>query len=431
MTAGLVGVALQSGALASVVLAFAKAHAIGLSVLTTMGNEAMMTTADVLDYLVEDEATRVICLFLEEIGDPVGFARVAEKADRAGKPIVAMKVGSSPAGQEAALAHTGSVAGDDAVVDAALRQLNIIRVASLEELLITGAALGYNRWPRGRRMGVLTLFGGSCDIIADAASARGLVIPEFSPETAAAITAHLPPFAAAHNPLDVTGFGVLANLSGRMGFLTAADHALDIAVRDPNLDFVLFTGVTLPEARPPDEVTARTLEARVDWLARRMASAPIPVIPARVHLRKRQRLRPGPADAARYQLPRRAGPGDQRAGPRAALAGEPRPGPAGPGRPGGGLVRLTRSAGSGPWSEARARRLLAERGRAGGARRAGRLGRRSRRDRQEGRAAGGAEDLLGADHPQVGHRRGRPRAGRRRRRCGPATEKVLAPRARR
>ena len=280
LIAGPVGVALQSGALASVVLAFAKAHAIGLSLLTTMGNEAMMTTADVLDYLVEDEATRVICLFLEEISDPVGFARMAEKADRAGKPIVALKVGSSPAGREAALAHTGSVAGDDAVVDAALRQLNIIRVASLEELLITGAALAYHRWPRGRRMGVLTLSGGSCDIIADAASAQGLVIPEFSPETAAAITAHLPPFAVAHNPLDVTGFGVLANLSGRTGFLTAADHALDIAVRDPNLDFVLFTGVTLPEARPPDEATARTLEARVDWLAQRMASAPIPVIPA-------------------------------------------------------------------------------------------------------------------------------------------------------
>jgi acetate---CoA ligase (ADP-forming) len=280
LIAGPVGVALQSGALASVVLAFAKAHAIGLSVLTTMGNEAMMTTADVLDYLVEDEATRVICLFLEEISDPVGFARMAEKADRAGKPIVALKVGSSPAGQEAALAHTGSVAGDDAVVDAALRQLNIIRVASLEELLITGAALAYHRWPGGRRMGVLTLSGGSCDIIADAASAQGLVIPEFSPETAAAITAHLPPFATAQNPLDVTGFGVLANLSGRTGFLTAADHALDIAVQDPNLDFVLFTGVTLPEARPPDEPTARTLEARVEWLAQRMASAPIPVIPA-------------------------------------------------------------------------------------------------------------------------------------------------------
>ena len=181
LIAGPVGVALQSGALASVVLNFARAHAIGLSMLTSMGNEAMMKTVDVLDYLVEDEATKVICLFLEEIGDPAKFARVAEKADRAGKPIVALKVGSSPAGQQAALAHTGSVAGDDAVVDAALRQLNIIRVDSLEELLTTGAALGYNRWPRGRRMGVLTASGGSCDIIADAASAQGLQIPEFAP----------------------------------------------------------------------------------------------------------------------------------------------------------------------------------------------------------------------------------------------------------
>jgi acetate---CoA ligase (ADP-forming) len=279
LIAGPVGVALQSGALASVVLAFAKAHAIGLSVLTSMGNEAMMKTADVLDYLVEDEATRVICLFLEEIGDPARFARAAEKADRVGKPIVALKVGSSPAGQQAALAHTGSVAGDDAVVDAVLRQLNVIRVTSLEELLTTGAALGYARWPAGRRMGVLTQSGGSCDIIADAASAQGVTIPDFSAGTEAAIGEHLPPFASARNPLDVTGFGTLANLTARKGPLTAVDHVLDIAVQDPNLDFVLFSGVVLPEARPPDEDMARALEGRLRWLAMRMGSAPIPVIP--------------------------------------------------------------------------------------------------------------------------------------------------------
>jgi acyl-CoA synthetase (NDP forming) len=160
-----------------------------------------------------------------------------------------------------------------------LHQLNVIRVTSLEELLTTGAALGYSRWPRGRRMGVLTLSGGSCDIIADAASARGVAIPDFSAQTQAAIAALLPPFASAHNPLDVTGFGVLANLSGKKGQLTAVDHALDIAVQDPNLDFVLFSGVTLPEARPPDEDAAATLETRVDWLAMRMGSAPIPVVP--------------------------------------------------------------------------------------------------------------------------------------------------------
>jgi acetate---CoA ligase (ADP-forming) len=279
LTAGPVGVALQSGALASVVLTFAKAHGIGLSVLTSMGNECMMKTVDVLDYLVEDEATKVICLFLEEIGDPARFAQVAEKADRAGKPIVALKVGSSPAGQQAALAHTGSVVGDDAVVDAALRQLNIIRVTSIEELLTTGAVLGYDRWPRGRRMGVLTASGGACDIIADTASAQGIEIPEFSPGTIEAITPLMPPFAAAHNPLDVTAFGTLANLSARKEQLTALDHALDIAVDDPGLDFILFSGVNLPEVRPPDETMAATLEARLAWLAQRMASAPIPVIP--------------------------------------------------------------------------------------------------------------------------------------------------------
>jgi len=393
LIAGPVGVALQSGALASVVLGFARAHAIGLSLLTSMGNECLMRTVDVLDYLVEDEATRVICLFLEEIGDPAKFARVAEKADRAGKPIVALKVGASPAGQQAALAHTGSVAGDDAVAGAALRQLNVIRVASLEELLTTGAALGYNRWPRGRRMGVLTASGGSCDIIADAAGAQGLAIPDFAPQTAAAIAAHLPPFAAAHNPLDVTGFGALANLSARTGPLTALERALDIAVDDPSLDFILLSGVNLPEARPPDEATASMVEGRLDWLAQRMASSPIPVIPvgptcvnvsdysrdlltahginvlggltlgitvlghALRWLENRGRVRPVGSARARTS-PASAGSasaGSASAGPPravAASAGPPRAVAASAGPP-------RAVAASGPWSEAEARRLLA------------------------------------------------------------------------
>ncbi len=278
LTAGRVGIALQSGALAAVVLTFAKAHAIGLSVLTSVGNESMMKTVDVIDYFVEDEATGVIALFLEEIGDPVRFAQAAARADAAGKPIVALKVGASPAGQQAALAHTGSVAGDDAVVSAALRQMNIIRVTSLEELLTTAALLGSGRRPRGRRMGVLTASGGACDIIADAASAQGITIPEFSPQTEAVIAPHLPPFANPHNPLDVTGYGTLANL-GRRVARSAIDVALDAAADDPNLDFILYSGLTLPEVRPPDEAMATMMETRLDWVAQRIASSPIPVIP--------------------------------------------------------------------------------------------------------------------------------------------------------
>ena len=275
LLAGPVGIALQSGALASVILSFARSRAIGVSTLTSMGNEAMITAPDMVDYLIEDQHTQVICLFLEQIGDPAAFAAAAGRADRAGKPIVVLKAGSSAAGSQAALAHTGSVAGDDAVVDAALRQLNVIRVTSIEELLTTGALLGYGRPPRGRRMGVLTASGGACDIIADQAFAQGIEIPAFGPATAAAIEPHVPPFAQVRNPLDVTGY-FLANQ--RTSALTAIDHALDAAVSDPGLDFVLFSGLTLPDARPADDQLAAMLDDRVAWLGQRMASAPIPVI---------------------------------------------------------------------------------------------------------------------------------------------------------
>lgn len=276
LVAGPVGVALQSGALASVLLSFARAHAIGVSTLTSLGNEAMISTADVVNYLVQDENTKVICLFLEAISDPVAFAAAARRADEAGKPIVALKAGSSQAGSAAALAHTGSIAGDDAVVDAALRQLNVIRVTSIEELLTTGAVLSYSRWPRGRRMGAVTTSGGACDLIADRASAEGIEIPCFAAATAEAIAAHLPPFGEARNPLDVTGY-FLANQ--RTSLLTPSDAALEIAARDPGLDFVLYSGLSMPDVRPADDRLAAAFEARAAWLARQIASAPIPVIP--------------------------------------------------------------------------------------------------------------------------------------------------------
>ena len=273
---GPVGIALQSGALASAMLAFARSRAIGVSTVVTMGNESMISTADVLGYLADDEQTRVICLFVEEISEPDRFAHAARQAAKAGKPVVVLKTGSSPAGQVAALAHTGSVAGDDAVVDAVFRQLGVIRVTSIEELLSTAGLLGYDRWPRGRRMGVLTASGGACGLIADQASEQDIKIPPFAARTVAAIEPHLPAFADAHNPLDVTGY-VLAN--PRVTALTAIDHALDAAVTDPGLDFVLFCGVTAPEVRPADERVTRLASERVRWLAERIASSPIPVIP--------------------------------------------------------------------------------------------------------------------------------------------------------
>ncbi|HEY4024803.1 MAG TPA: acetate--CoA ligase family protein [Candidatus Dormibacteraeota bacterium] len=274
LIAGPVGVVLQSGALASAVLAFGRAHAIGFSLLISMGNEAMVTTADVLDYLIEDDATRVIALFLEEIRQWERFAALARRALDAGKPIVALKVGRSPTGQRTALAHTGAVAGDDAVVDAALRQLGVIRVRSLEELLVTAGLLGHTPPLGGRRMGVVTASGGACDIIADRAHEEGIEIPEFGPGTVAALEAALPPFTSPQNPVDVTGYG-LANQAG--GAVSPIVAALEAVTRDPNVDFVLNLGIVVPPGRPADPAL---LEQRLDGQAALIASSPVPVVAA-------------------------------------------------------------------------------------------------------------------------------------------------------
>ena len=271
LIAGSVGVVLQSGALASAVLGFARGHVIGLSLLISMGNEAMMTTADVIEYLIDDPATRVIALFLEEIRQPVRFAALAERAMELGKPIVAVKVGRSPAGQRTALAHTGAVAGDDAVVDAAMRQLGIIRARSLEELLVTANLLSSSPPLTGRRMGVVTASGGACDVIADRAHDEGIEIPDFSESTVATLRQILPPFTNAQNPIDATGYG-LAHQASAARPITAS---LEAVTRDPNVDFVFYLGVTLPAVVPPDP---EPVERRLDAQMEAIRSSPIPVV---------------------------------------------------------------------------------------------------------------------------------------------------------
>ena len=99
LIAGPVGVALQSGALALIAQTIAKSQGVGVSLVATMGNEPMIDIIDAIEYMIEDENTKVICLFLEEITDRAKFARVAQRADAAGKPIVALKVGATRSGR--------------------------------------------------------------------------------------------------------------------------------------------------------------------------------------------------------------------------------------------------------------------------------------------------------------------------------------------
>jgi acyl-CoA synthetase (NDP forming) len=267
--AGPVGVVLQSGALASAVLAFAQAHAIGLSLLVSMGNESMISVTDVVDYLLEDDNTHSIALFLESIRHPDELRRVAEKARARQKPIVALKIGRSEASTRTALAHTGALVGNDAVNDAALRQLGIMRVHSLEDLLTTAGLAGYTGSLPGRRMGVVTPSGGACDIISDLAEEAGIALPDFALETIQQLQAILPPFSTVHNPLDVTGYIVVDG--------TLQQRSLEVVINDPNIDFVLYL-TSIDGSRDPSPAILATIYAQYDRLAQIIRDGKHPVV---------------------------------------------------------------------------------------------------------------------------------------------------------
>ncbi|SNT58560.1 Acyl-CoA synthetase (NDP forming) [Actinomadura meyerae] len=268
---GGVGVVLQSGALSSAVLDFSSRHGIGLSLLSSMGNETVVTATDVLAHLLEDDRTRAIAMFLETIRDAGGFVDLARRALSAGKPVVVLKVGRSDAGRASALAHTGAVAGDDAVTDAVFRRSGVVRVRSLEELLVTADLLAQGLPLAEPRMGVVSASGGACDIIADRACDEGIEVPELASGTCDRLTELLPPFAVARNPLDVTGFVLARPPSGGRGL---ADLCLEAMVDDPSVDFV-FNSLSLPSREPPDP---EPLDRRLAALAETARSAAKPVV---------------------------------------------------------------------------------------------------------------------------------------------------------
>ncbi|MFC4943955.1 acetate--CoA ligase family protein [Pseudonocardia sp. GCM10023141] len=263
---GSVGVVLQSGALASAVLMFAHVRGIGLSLLTSMGNEAVVSVTDVIDHLVDDPQTTVIALFLESIRHTDEFVRVARRALAAGKPIVALKIGRSPLASHTAQAHTGALVGDDAVIDAAFGQLGVIRVRSVEDLMITAGLLATTGPLPGNRIGVVTPSGGASEIIADRAEDEGIALPAWAPVTAERLRELLPPYASVANPLDVTGYVVVDR--------TLLGNALALGTADPGVDAVLLLS-DLPRLPPPNVELTMALFERTAGI---IAASPVPVV---------------------------------------------------------------------------------------------------------------------------------------------------------
>ena len=240
----------QSGALGLAILQYASNLNIGISSFISVGNRADVSSNDLLQYWEQDPATRVILLYLESFGNPRKFGRIARRVSAA-KPIAAVKGGSTAAGSRAAMSHTGALATSEVASDALFRQSGLIRVNTLEELFDVATLLSTQPIPKGRRVAIVTNGGGPAILAADACDNRGLVLPEFSPETLGRLELAIKQDITIRNPLDLTGRA------------TAEEFAeiLKVLAADPGNDAVILIFA------PPVIVSLEAIERAVGLVA--------------------------------------------------------------------------------------------------------------------------------------------------------------------
>ena len=230
--AGRIGLVSQSGALSGLCFAMAADRGLAYSASASTGNEADVDAADCLAYLAEDPATSVIQLYLEGCRNGRKLMAALDLARRRGKPVICLKPGSTAEGAAAVASHTAALAGSDAVFDAVLKQMGAYRAHSLEEFFDIAAACAVGVLPRNDRVGLVTVSGGIGVLMADTAVRAGLEVPAM-PETAQEKIRTLVSFAAARNPVDITGHAV--------NVPTLTDQALAIVIEDGGCGSVILS----------------------------------------------------------------------------------------------------------------------------------------------------------------------------------------------
>ncbi len=225
----------QSGFFGAFIYQLAGQMKFGFNYFASVGNQADLGFTDFFSYMVNDPQAQIISGYIEGLKEGEGqcFLQAARQARRQDKPVVIMKVGRTGAGASAASSHTGSLAGEDHLYDAAFCQGGIIRAEGLEQLLSLLNVAVAGRWPRGKRAAIISASGGGAVILADKCAQKGLEVVELSAETRQALDEMLPFFASSANPVDLT-----ARVMVERDLLY---RSLQVVEKDPHVDVLLLS----------------------------------------------------------------------------------------------------------------------------------------------------------------------------------------------
>lgn len=202
---GQIALVSQSGAICAALVEDASAQGIGFSAVVSMGNKAAMTEIDVLKMLADHDQTKVIVMYLEDMGDGQEFLRVCKHITKnLKKPVLVLKSGRSPEGAKAAMSHTGALMGSDEIYDALIRQSGAIRVDTMEELFDYATAFSKQPLPLSGDLVIVSNAGGPAIISTDACSKLGIKMANID-TIRPKIDAVIPPWGSSRNPVDIVG----------------------------------------------------------------------------------------------------------------------------------------------------------------------------------------------------------------------------------
>jgi len=250
---GLVGFVTQSGALGYSIFNLAQEEGVGFSSIVSTGNEVDLNSLDFIEYFIDDDNTKVILTYIEEVSDGRRFRKLADRALQKGKPIICLKAGASEVGQKAAASHTASMVSSDTSYEALFRQKGIIRVHDVKEMIqVARMAERFTVMPNGMNLGVITTSGGAGILLADEASRIGLGIPELDARTQQHLSEVIPAYGSTVNPVDVTA--QVINEAG--GF----KKVLDVLMDNPDIDAIIVV-ISMIYGEPGRIIAREVVEA--------------------------------------------------------------------------------------------------------------------------------------------------------------------------